>query len=114
MFQKIHWKNTDLDYLDSLFKASVARAYDSRNPARAYMPALSYQFDYRTRANKWSSWLVAAPKNVTKNRCILAKFCTIVYDKNIRNLARHIIVQGWKNNFWKEAASFIGAGTVFD
>ena len=55
---------------------------------------------------------------LNSSRCIritymrFKEFCTIVYRKNRQNLTKCIIVQGKKNNFWLEAASFIAVGTV--
>ena len=42
-----------------------------------------------------------------------SEICAILNSKNRQKLAKCTIVEGWKNNFWIEAAPFIGAGTVY-
>ena len=39
-------------------------------------------------------------------------FCAVACNKDRQKFVKHTIVQGWKDDFQIEAASFIGAGTV--
>ena len=50
--------------------------------------------------------------NNAKNKCILLNFVQLRVIIMGKILQKCTIAQGWRNDFWIEAASFIGAGTV--
>ena len=71
-----------------------------------------FYYDYRTSSNKGRSWIVAVPKKSSRIGTFyqFLEHCYLIKSRQI--LMKRIIVWAWKNNFWIEAASLIGAVTV--